>query len=66
MAEIPSRFYEIVIGRVENHGKDLVMNLDTLRETKSDPRVGSVILQELLRLQNVVLHSDFCGPKDLL
>ena len=52
--------------RVENNGTDLVLNLDSLRETKSDPKVGAVILQEVLKLQRVVLHSDFCGPKDML
>ena len=52
--------------RVDNNGSDLIMNLDSLRETKADPKVGAVILQEVLRLQKVVLYSDFCGPKDLL
>lgn len=52
--------------RVENNGTDLELNLDTLRETKCDPRAGAVMLQEIMRLQTVVLYSDFCGPKDML
>ena len=45
---------------------DLTLNLDSLRETKVDPKVGAIIMQEVLRLQTVILHSDFCGPKDML
>ena len=40
--------------------------MDSLRETKSDPKVGAIVLQELMRLETVILFSDFCGPRDML
>ena len=51
---------------MEENGTKLVMNLDALRETKNDPKVGAIILQELLKLEDVTIHSDFCDPKTLL
>ena len=42
--EIPVRFYEICNKMVEDHGSTLVMNLDLLRDTKQDPKVGALIL----------------------
>ena len=37
-----------------------------LRETKSDPKVGAVILQEVTRLEDICIHSDFCQPREML
>ena len=42
--EIPNRFFEICNKMVEDHGSKLVMNLDLLRESKVDPKVGAIIL----------------------
>ena len=45
--EIPARFYELAVRWIEDNGKKLIMNMDLLRETKNDPKVGSVIIQEM-------------------
>ena len=50
----------------EDNGISIVMNLDSLKDTKSDPKAGALILQEIRRTTSIVLHSDFCQPKDLL
>ena len=63
--EVVGRFYELTIKRVEDYGAKLHLNLDSLRETKCDPRVGSIILQEMHMLQDIVLFSDFCGPREI-
>ena len=41
------------------------LNVDLLRESKVDPRVGSIILQEMKMLKDIILFSDFCSPKEL-
>ena len=33
--------------------------------TKIDAKVGALILEHMLTLENVVLYSDFCTPKEL-
>ena len=43
-AEMTSRFYELVLKFCQDNGKRLELNLDLLRETKSDPKVGALIL----------------------
>mmetsp|Transcript_17377 Transcript_17377/g.21933 ORF Transcript_17377/g.21933 Transcript_17377/m.21933 type:complete len:195 (-) Transcript_17377:1796-2380(-) len=63
--EIPRRFYELLLRFVEGNGKILHTNLDSLRETKVDPRVGSIIISETRMLRDVVLYSDFCSPKEI-
>lgn len=63
--EIPFRFYEIVMKQVENNGAQLILNLDTLRETKSDAKVGALILQHMDCIETIVLHSEFCGVKEM-
>ena len=52
-AEMTSRFYELVIKYCLDNGKRVELNLDLLRETKSDPRVGAMILQEVRILEKI-------------
>ena len=63
--EIPARFYELAVRWIEDNGKKLIMNMDLLRETKNDPKVGSVIIQEMQTLQEVTIHSEFCNPNNM-
>ena len=64
MAEVISRFSELVSRVTLDNGHKVSFNLDTLRETKMDPKVGALILQEMHQIETIALFSDFCSPKE--
>jgi len=52
-ADMTSRFYELVLKYCLDNGKKVEMNVDLLRETKNDPKVGAMILSEVHILEKV-------------
>lgn len=49
---------------VEENGRKLHLNVDLLRDTKHDPKVGALIIDETRIVRDLALFSDFCNPKN--
>jgi hypothetical protein len=39
--------------------------VDSLKETKIDPKVGALVVSQILTLETITYYSDFCVPKDV-
>ena len=55
------RFAELSPKLVGKYGAEIVLNLDSLKEQKTDPFVASLIIELFVKVKKVVLFSDFCS-----
>jgi hypothetical protein len=44
------------------NGKKVEFNLDSLNQTKNDPKVGALIFEEMQTVSSMVLFTDYCEP----
>lgn len=44
----------------QENGKSILYNVDMLKETKIDPKVGGLVLEFMSRANKISLWSDFC------
>ena len=61
--EYPARFGELANSLTSKFGQELVLNLDTLKDQKIDPKIGGILLEIWFRFKNLILFSDYCGYK---
>lgn len=58
--EYPSRFGEICNKVIGKFGFELVLNLDSLKDQKIDPKIGAIVIEYWFLFKRVVLFSDYC------
>ena len=50
---------------IEGHGRKINYNVDMLKETKIDGKVFALMLEQIEKLETVLIHSDFCSYKEM-